>query len=77
MRKEEGEIMKHEDSVNENIKFLTKTDLLRIFPFKRTKLQQLLNAGALPVVQVGKTYITSEVMLQRWLEENIGKKIYY
>lgn len=69
--------MKHEDSVNENIKFLTKTDLLRIFPFKRTKLQQLLNAGALPVVQVGKTYITSEAMLQRWLEENIGKKIYY
>lgn len=57
--------------------FLTKSDLLKIFPFKRTKLQQLLNAGVLPVVQIGKTYITSEAMLQRWLEENIGKKIFY
>lgn len=57
--------------------FLTKSDLLKIFPFKRTKLQQLLNAGVLPVVQIGKTYITSEAMLQRWLEENIGKNIFY
>lgn len=59
------------------MRFYSKADLLEIFPFKRTKLQQLLNAGALPVVKVGKTYITSEAMLQRWLEENIGKKIFY
>lgn len=64
-------------SEKEEMQFLTKSDLLRLFPFKRTKLQQLLNAGALPVVKVGKTYITSEAMLQRWLEENIGKKIFY
>lgn len=61
----------------EAMRFYTKEDLLQIFPFKRTKLQQLLNAGVLPVVKVGRTYITSDSMLQRWLEDNIGKKIYY
>lgn len=65
------------DDETMEMKFYSKADLLKIFPFKRTKLQQLLNAGVLPVVKIGKTYITSEEMLQRWLEENIGKKIYY
>lgn len=60
-----------------NIRFYSKEDLLKIFPFKRTKLQQLLNAGVLPVVKVGKTYITSDKMLNRWVEENIGKTIRY
>lgn len=59
------------------MRFYSKEDLLKIFPFKRTKLQQLLNAGVLPVVKVGKTYITSDAMLNRWVEENIGKTIRY
>ena len=54
-----------------NIRVYTKADLLKIFPFGRTKLQQLLTAGVLPVVKVGKAQI------QRWLEENTGKEIYY
>lgn len=68
---------KNEDMKKEEIRFLSKKDLLEIFPFKRTKLQQLLNAGVLPVVKVGNTYITSEAMLNRWVEENIGKTIIY
>lgn len=56
---------------------LSQKDLLRIFPFGRTKLQQLLNAGVLPVVKIGKTYMSSETMIERWLEENVGKCIYY
>ncbi|MCD8013883.1 MAG: hypothetical protein LUG99_12040 [Lachnospiraceae bacterium] len=55
----------------------TQKDLLRIFPFKRTKLQQLLNAGALPVVKVGRTYLSSDEMISRWLLENAGRTIYY
>ncbi len=52
-------------------------DLLRIFPFKRTKLQELLKAGALPVVKVGRSYISSEKLISQWLEDNIGREIYF
>lgn len=60
-----------------NIRVYTKADLLEIFPFGRTKLQQLLTAGVLPVVKVGKSYLTSEAQIQRWLLENTGKEIFY
>lgn len=59
------------------LRFYSKSDLLQIFPFKRTKLQQLLNARVLPVIKIGKTYVTSDALLERWLEENVGKEIYY
>lgn len=55
----------------------SKKDLLRIFPFKRTKLQQLLNAGALPAVKVGRSYLSSDEMIERWLMENVGREIFY
>ncbi|MBS5118092.1 MAG: excisionase [Clostridium sp.] len=55
----------------------SKADLLEIFPFGRTKLQQLLTAGVLPVVKVGKAYLTSDAQIQRWLLENTGKEIFY
>lgn len=57
----------------EEIRVLCKKDLLEIFPFRRTKLQQLLNAGVLPVVKVGRSYLSSDAMIQRWLMENIRK----
>lgn len=60
-----------------DMKVLSKADLLEIFPFRRTKLQQLLSAGVLPVVKVGKSYLTSEAQIQRWLLENTGKEIFY
>jgi len=52
-------------------------DLLNIFPFKKTKLKQLLKAGVLPVVKIGRTYMSSDSLIQKWLEENVGKEIYY
>lgn len=52
-------------------------DLLDIFPFGKTKLRQLVQAGVLPVVKVGRQYITSEEVIQRWVEENIGKEILF
>ena len=66
-----------EKKVKLDMKIFSKADLLEIFPFRRTKLQQLLNAGVLPVVQVGKSYLTSEAQIQRWLLENTGKEIFY
>ena len=54
-----------------------KKELLEIFPFGKTKLQQLLNARALPVIKVGRAYLSSPEMIGRWLMENTGKEILY
>jgi len=59
------------------VKIYSKKDLLKIFPFKHTKMQQLLNAGVLPVVKVGRSYLTSDDLINRWLLENAGKTIFY
>lgn len=59
------------------IKVYSQKDLLKIFPFRSTKLKQLLAAGALPVVKVGRTYLSSDELINRWLLDNVGKTIYY
>jgi len=61
----------------DGLKVYTKNDLLRLFPFGKTKLQQMLKAGVLPVVKIGRTYLTSERLIDSWLEENMGKEILY
>lgn len=53
------------------------SDLLTIFPFGKTKLRQLLKAGVLPVIKIGKQYVTSEEAIQRWVLENTGKEILF
>ena len=53
------------------------SDLLTIFAFGKTKLRQLLLAGVLPVVKVGRQYVTSDEAIQRWVLENAGKEILY
>lgn len=45
--------------------FYSFSDLLEIFPFGKTKLRQLIKAGALPVIKVGRQYITSKEAIQR------------
>ena len=54
-------------------KILTQDDLLELFPFGKTKL----DAGVLPVVKVGRDYLTNERELDRWFEANKGKEIFY
>ena len=49
------------------------SDLLTIFPFGKTKL----HAGVLPVVKVGRQYVTSDDAIQRWILENAGKEILF
>ena len=48
-----------------------------IFPFGKTKLRQLLKAGVLPVIKIGRQYITSEEAIQQWVLEHIGKEILF
>lgn len=69
--------MNKETKENIKMQVYSKADLLEIFLFGRTKLQQLLTAGVLPVVKVGKAYLTSDAQIQRWLLENTGKEIFY
>lgn len=53
----------------------TKQDLLEFFPFGKTKLNQLLKAKALPVVKVGRHYITNEKELNDWFHKHKGTEI--
>ena len=50
-------------------------DLLKIFPFGRTKLLKLCKDGTLPVIKIGKSYITNQALLDRWFSENEGHEL--
>lgn len=52
-------------------------DLYRIFPFGEQKVRKLIASGELPVVKVGRDYITTKRKLFEWIEKNIGMELYY
>lgn len=58
-------------------KILKQTDLYEILPFKETKVKQLIKSGQLPLVKVGKDYITTFSILEDWIRENIGEEIFF
>lgn len=58
-------------------KILSQSDLYDILPFGKTKTQQLIKSGELPLVKVGKDYITTFKLLEDWIESHIGDEIYY
>ena len=60
-----------------NRKILKQTDLYDIFPFKKTKIQQLIKSGKLPLVKVGKDYITTFKLIEEWISNHIGEEIFY
>ena len=53
----------------------TLEDLGQIFPFGRTKLLKLCREGVLPVIKVGRSYISNEELINRWLLDNEGRKL--
>ena len=53
----------------------TVSDLMRIFRFGRTKTLRLCKQGVLPVVKVGKTYISNQALIDRWMLEHEGCSI--
>ena len=69
--------MQREMSNTDNKKILKQTDLYEILPFKKTKILQLLRSGELPVVKVGKNYITTYELLEKWIKENVGGERFY
>ena len=56
---------------------LTQKEIQAILHCGKTKLQQLLNSGVLPVTKVGRTYLTTRSALNQFITENFGKEIYY
>jgi len=56
---------------------LNQNDLLKILPFKRTKLFELLRSKEIPTVKIGRDYIITRAALLNWIEENLGQEIIY
>lgn len=61
--------------VQEN-KILKQDDLYDILPFGKTKIRQLIKSGELPLVKIGKDYITTFNILEEWIKNHIGEEIY-
>lgn len=57
-------------------KILKQTDLYEILPFGKTKVNQLIKSGELPLVKIGKDYITTFNILEEWIKNHIGEEIY-
>lgn len=60
-----------------NNKIITQTDLYELLPFGKTKIKQLIKSGELPLVKIGKDYITTFSLLEKWIFDHIGDEIYY
>lgn len=58
-------------------KILSQQDLYDVLPFGKTKVLQLIKLGELPLVKVGKDYITTFNLLEEWIKNHIGEEIYY
>ena len=58
-------------------KILRQSDLYNILPFGKTKIKQLIKSGELPLVKIGKDYITTYPLLEKWIEKHIGEEIYF
>ena len=58
-------------------KILSKKDLYDVLPFGKTKIQQLIASNQLPLLKIGKDYVTTYNILEDWIREHIGDEIYY
>lgn len=55
---------------------LNQSDLYEILPFGKTKVQQLIKSGELPLVKIGRDYITTYNILEEWIRNHIGEEIF-
>jgi len=53
-------------------KIIKQTDLYEILPFGKTKINQLIRSGELPLLKVGNDYITTFNILEDWIRDHIG-----
>lgn len=56
---------------------LTKENLCELFRFGKTKMDKMLNANVLPVVQIGKDYRVTRKQIDEWFKRNSGKHIIF
>lgn len=69
--------MEVQEKTNYQNKFLKQTDLYRVLPFGKTKINQLIKSQQLPLVKIGNDYITTYNILEDWIKNHIGEEIYY
>lgn len=71
------EVQQEKNNLTEQKRFLSLNDLYDVLPFGKTKILKLIAANELPVMKVGKDYITTYNILEKWVEEHIGDEIYF
>lgn len=59
------------------MKIITEKELRDMLPFGKTKFNKLLQAGELPLVKIGRDYITTEEIVENWIKAHIGQELYY
>lgn len=69
--------MEVQERINIKEKILNQSDLYEILPFGKTKINQLIKSGELPLVKIGKDYITTFSIIEDWIKNHIGEEIYY
>ena len=65
------------ESTDYRNKILSQEDLYEVLPFGKTKIQQLIKSKQLPLLKIGKDYVTTYDILENWIREHIGEEIYY
>lgn len=58
-------------------RILSQADLYEILPFGKTKVQELIKSGQLPLMKIGRDYVTTFNILENWIREHLGDEIYY
>lgn len=59
------------------MKIITEKELMAMLPFGKTKFNKLLQSGELPLVKIGRDYITTEDIVEEWIKKHIGQELYY
>ena len=77
MRERNAEDLAVRESTDYHNKILSQKDLYEVLPFGKTKIQQLINSNQLPLLKIGKDYVTTYNILEDWIREHIGDEIYY
>ena len=54
---------------------LSVKDLQTILPFGKSNLYTLVKAGALPVIKVGRNYVTTREAVEQWIQDHMGETI--
>ena len=74
----QNEVIKDLDQqaqTNYRNKILSQKDLYDVLPFGKTKIQQLIASNQLPLLKIGKDYVTTYNILEDWIREHIGDEI--